>query len=282
MILKTLLATGLTILTMATMTLSAEAASTNISSSNAISIETLDKMESESLKTIFTEKEIVLYNDDQQADLICVTDGDDNLLFTAFPVAEHVYTTTFVNVRNLPNIKSKPEGLLAPNSKILRVGRGSAGWDVIQINKVNYFIWSEYLTLEKPSEVIDVYEIKPNQPGVYSSAPKKKSSTANKTTSTNNQKGSYLGNYKLTAYCNCSKCCGKWAGGNTASGTVPTVGRTVACNSLPFGTKLNINGHIYTVEDTGNMADNVIDIYFDSHSSALQFGVQYADVYKVN
>lgn len=279
---KTLLATGLTILTMAAMPLSAEAASANILSPDAISTEVLDKMEREPLKTIFTAKKIVLYNDDKQADLICVTDEDDNLLFTAFPVAESVYTTTFVNVRNLPNIESKPEGLLAPNSKILRVGRGSAGWDVIQINKINYFIWSEYLTLEKPSEAIDVYEIKPNQPGAHSSIASKKSSTTNKITSANNQKNSYLGNYKLTAYCNCSKCCGKWAGGNTASGTVPTAGRTVACNSLPFGTKLNINGHIYTVEDTGNMADNVIDIYFDSHSSALQFGVQYADVYKVN
>lgn len=91
-----------------------------------------------------------------------------------------------------------------------------------------------------------------------------------------------LGTYKLTAYCACSKCCGKWAGGNTSSGTVPTQGRTVACNTLAAGTKVNINGHDYIVEDTGNMKGNVIDIFFNSHQEALNFGVQYAEVFVYN
>ena len=90
-----------------------------------------------------------------------------------------------------------------------------------------------------------------------------------------------IGEYKLTAYCNCEKCCGKWSEFNrTASGTTPQQGRTVACNSLDFGTKIVINGKIYIVEDTGNMTNNVIDIYFNSHEAALNFGVQYAKVYK--
>jgi 3D (Asp-Asp-Asp) domain-containing protein len=77
-----------------------------------------------------------------------------------------------------------------------------------------------------------------------------------------------IGTYKLTAYCPCSKCCGKWAGGNTSSGTVPTQGRTVACNTLAAGTRVNINGNDYIVEDTGNMKGNVIDIFFNSHQEA--------------
>lgn len=90
-----------------------------------------------------------------------------------------------------------------------------------------------------------------------------------------------IGEYKLTAYCSCEKCCGKWSQFNkTASGTTPQQGRTVACNSLEFGTRIVINGSIYTVEDTGNMGTNVIDIYFNSHEAALNFGVQYAEVYK--
>ena len=90
-----------------------------------------------------------------------------------------------------------------------------------------------------------------------------------------------IGDYKLTAYCSCEKCCGKWSQFNkTASGTTPQQGRTVACNSLEFGTKIVINGSVYTVEDTGNMGTNVIDIYFNSHEAALNFGVQYAEVYK--
>lgn len=91
-----------------------------------------------------------------------------------------------------------------------------------------------------------------------------------------------LGTYKLTAYCPCSKCCGKWAGGNTSSGTVPTQGRTVACNSLSAGTKININGHDYIVEDTGNMRGNVIDIFFNNHQEALNFGVRYSEVFVYN
>lgn len=91
--------------------------------------------------------------------------------------------------------------------------------------------------------------------------------------------GDYLGNFKLTAYCACSKCCGKWASyGLTASGTKPVQGRTVAMSGVPFGTKLLINGNVYTVEDRGTPYGHV-DIYFNSHNEALRFGVQYADVY---
>ena len=92
-----------------------------------------------------------------------------------------------------------------------------------------------------------------------------------------------LGEHKLTAYCSCEKCCGKWSKYNrTASGTTPRQGRTVASNSLDFGTKVMINGEEYIVEDTGNMkSDNHIDIYFSSHDEALEFGVQNAEVYQI-
>lgn len=93
--------------------------------------------------------------------------------------------------------------------------------------------------------------------------------------------GKYLGRFKLTAYCNCSICCGKWSGGGTASGTTPTPGRTIAMAGVPFGTKLSINGQIYTVEDRGTAYGHV-DIFMGSHSQALSFGMKYADVYQVN
>lgn len=85
--------------------------------------------------------------------------------------------------------------------------------------------------------------------------------------------------YKITAYCSCSKCCGK-STGRTASGTQATAGRTVAASSkFAFGTKLNIGGHVYTVEDRGGaITGNRIDIYVDSHSAALQWGVRYLPV----
>lgn len=92
--------------------------------------------------------------------------------------------------------------------------------------------------------------------------------------------GKYLGNFMLTAYCPCAKCCGR-ANAPTASGVMPTAGHTVAMAGVPFGTKLLINGTIYTVEDRGTPYGHV-DIFMNEHSTCLQFGVAYADVYEVD
>ena len=85
--------------------------------------------------------------------------------------------------------------------------------------------------------------------------------------------------YKITAYCPCAKCCGK-ATGRTAMGTRATAGRTVAASGkFAFGTKLNINGHVYTVEDRGGaIKGNKIDIFVNSHAEALAWGVRYLPV----
>ncbi|MBQ6263057.1 MAG: 3D domain-containing protein [Clostridia bacterium] len=102
-----------------------------------------------------------------------------------------------------------------------------------------------------------------------------------------------LGTYKLTAYCGCSKCCGKWGENRpvdeygktivrTAGGYRAVEGVTVAADIsvLPYGTKVIINDHEYTVQDRGGAINgNIIDIYFEFHQAALEFGVQYANVY---
>lgn len=93
--------------------------------------------------------------------------------------------------------------------------------------------------------------------------------------------GSYYGTCRITHYCNCSQCCGQWAGGPTASGTYPTAGRTVAMD-LPFGTKIKIGNDptVYVVEDRG-VSGAAVDVYCSSHSEALAGGMYYADVYIV-
>lgn len=101
------------------------------------------------------------------------------------------------------------------------------------------------------------------------------------TLATDADAGEYLGTFKLTSYCSCPICCGVWSGGPTASGVMPAEGRTVAMAGVPFGTKLLINGYIYTVEDRGTPYGHV-DIYKNSHEEAAQFGVQYAEVYLAN
>ena len=102
-----------------------------------------------------------------------------------------------------------------------------------------------------------------------------------------------LGMFKTTAYCACKKCCGKWAenrpkdeSGNpivyTATGAVAKEGKTIAVDPsvIPYGTEVIINGHTYIAEDCGGaIKGNRIDIYFESHEAALQYGVQQAEVF---
>lgn len=84
------------------------------------------------------------------------------------------------------------------------------------------------------------------------------------------------GMYKVTAYCACMQCCGK-TNGITASGTRATANRTIAApRTFSFGTKVVINGVTYTVEDRGGaIQGNRIDVYMDTHSQALAWGVRY-------
>ena len=84
----------------------------------------------------------------------------------------------------------------------------------------------------------------------------------------------------ITAYCACEQCCGK-TDGITATGTVATEGRTIAVDPsiIPYGTEVIINGHTYIAEDCGGAIDgNRIDIFFDNHQEALNWGVQYLEV----
>ena len=92
----------------------------------------------------------------------------------------------------------------------------------------------------------------------------------------------YLGRYRITGYCTCSKCCGK-SDGVTASGTTATVGRTCAAGKdLPFGTVLWIDGIGYrTVEDRGGGVNGGhIDVLCENHSECYAL-TGYYDVYVV-
>ena len=68
----------------------------------------------------------------------------------------------------------------------------------------------------------------------------------------------------------------------TASGSIPTSGRTIATDTkvIPFGTSIIINGHEYVAEDRGGaIKGSRIDIFFDSHQEALNFGRQKTEVF---
>lgn len=63
----------------------------------------------------------------------------------------------------------------------------------------------------------------------------------------------------------------------TATGENVHVGG-VACNFLPFGTVVVIDGKEYVVNDRCGI-DNCIDIFMESYEDAIQFGRQYKEVY---
>ncbi|MBP5773562.1 MAG: 3D domain-containing protein [Eubacterium sp.] len=89
-----------------------------------------------------------------------------------------------------------------------------------------------------------------------------------------------LGTFNASAYCGCASCCGS-AGGHTASGTTPQAGRTIATDPsvIPLGSKVLIDGKEYVAEDTGGaIGGKRVDIFFSSHSAALQFGRRSVEV----
>lgn len=92
----------------------------------------------------------------------------------------------------------------------------------------------------------------------------------------------YMGEYLITYYCACAKCCDVETG-ITASGAHVEEGVTCAADkSIPFGTKLKIGDHVYTVQDRGGAIEGKhIDIYIDGHQRALQQDMGYKDVYMV-
>lgn len=96
----------------------------------------------------------------------------------------------------------------------------------------------------------------------------------------------FLGEYTLTAYCPCTRCCGK-DDGITATGTLAAEGRTIAVDPrvIPYGSRVLLifpNGtqHTYIAEDCGSgVTGNHIDVFFSDHQAARVFGVQSAMVY---
>lgn len=87
----------------------------------------------------------------------------------------------------------------------------------------------------------------------------------------------YLGVFDVTAY--------EWTGNPCANGCYPTEGYTVACNSLPLGTTVYIDGVGYrVVEDRGATwhSDMWMDLYLGDVAECYEWGVRNLDVYVVD
>ena len=151
------------------------------------------------------------------------------------------------------------------DGQIIQAGSRKTGINISTVD-TEHAVWATRVISDADSENIKLVNAKADQ------------TTSEYTTATADQIGDLLGNFKLTAYCNCSLCSGPWAGGPTASGTMPVQGRTVAMGGIPFGTKLVINGQLFTVEDRGTPYGHV-DIFMNDHNECNEFGVGYANVF---
>lgn len=87
----------------------------------------------------------------------------------------------------------------------------------------------------------------------------------------------YLGTWRVTAYA--------YTGSPCANGEYPEAGRTIAHNSLPFGTRVYIDGvGIRTVEDRGPawLGDAWCDLYLGDTQECVAWGDQYREVWRID
>ena len=90
---------------------------------------------------------------------------------------------------------------------------------------------------------------------------------------------------RVTGYCPCSKCCGEYADGVTASGHKIQPGDVfvAADKRYDFGTEMIIDGYgdsepVKVLDRGGAIKGNRIDAFFHTHQEALEWGVKHIDV----
>lgn len=92
-----------------------------------------------------------------------------------------------------------------------------------------------------------------------------------------------LGVFRTTAYCPCRQCSGGW-GGRTSTGTIAAANHTISVDPrvIPYGSRIMINGVVYTAEDCGGgVKGNHIDIFFNTHGETRSYGSRSAEIYLV-
>ena len=187
-----------------------------------------------------------------------------------------------LNVREEKSTDARVVGVIPQGGLCYILADQGQEWCYVESGDVRGFVKSELLLTGKEADAIvkatkrknmtlATEEIRPeeNRALYY---------TFTSTQKAHSEKVKYLGKFKLTAYCACQICCGEFANGITASGTVPIQGQTVAMYGVPFGTKLIVDDVVYTVEDRGTPYGH-IDIYMVDHEAAAAFGTREADVY---
>lgn len=177
---------------------------------------------------------------------------------SATELAEMVVSYS-MNMRSLPDRGSNQIGNIPAGATVTVLGSTQGGYTMVQYNGV-----IGYVLDQKPVEHVNTAVVADGTAVLYT----------------------------VTAYCSCRICCGQYSPevtgrvSHTATGTVPEEGRTIAVDPsmIPYGTSVYIDGYgTYIAEDCGGaIRGNRIDMYFESHEAALQFGVRRLYVTIVN
>lgn len=174
-------------------------------------------------------------------------DGQYQYVVKAQEQTEYVNASDGLYVRSEPSAESEKVGSLGYASSVDVVGTVvNSDWALIEWKDNYAFVCSDYIQEEK----IEV----------------QKKSAGNV--------GRYLGHYMVTAY--------EWTGSPCANGNYPSTGYTVACNSLPLGTHIYIDGvGERVVEDRGGGGSDWIDLYLGDPDACWNWGVKYRDVWVI-
>ena len=176
--------------------------------------------------------------------------GASDITTFAVDASKSYAMSTAVSMRSMPDKGSEKLTTIPMGADVVLLGQSSTDYTLVQYNGLTGYVLESY--------VVDAGEL----------------AVAGE--------GSVL--FTLTGYCSCQKCCGSYSPevtgceAHTATGTVPTPNRTLAVDPavIPYGTQVVIEGMgTYVAEDCGGaIKGNKIDVYFNTHDEAVQFGVQ--------
>ena len=196
-----------------------------------------------------------------------------------------VYSTAILNVRREPSLSAEVVALIPKNAEMIFVENVNESWIKININETEYFVNSNYISetaLEQ--DIIQILQIENHNEIYFVNEFNQEVDNPNLVS---------LGEFKLTAYCSCSICCEGWANkrekdaygndivrGSTGERLYEGLSIAVDPTVIPYRSEVVIGSNTYVAHDCGGaIKSNKIDVYFEDHDTAKQFGVQYEEIF---